>query len=246
MVWVYIVIILLSITFSIIYKVKNIRAIRVFGFELLQLLFCLLILIFIIGEFVVPMPQYHIKKGRSLNEVLEEETLKAGIEFDEGSLKILDSHGMHFNHLFLYSYEIGGREEVRFYHFKKNILGNMKPRSPLDDIHIITDRKHLDDHYRSYIEDGLFAGYLVTVGYGEDTSEPINYGLNQYRISRTPQEGYFMWVEMANEPWKSNLVKFALYAFISYIIFKLKKDKTEPIKFYRKRRKRDKWYTILK
>jgi len=31
----------------------------------------------------------------TLNEILEKEVLKSGIEFNEGSFKILDSHDMH-------------------------------------------------------------------------------------------------------------------------------------------------------
>ncbi|NLY43211.1 MAG: hypothetical protein GX066_04425 [Clostridiaceae bacterium] len=209
-----------------------------------------LIVIFIIGEVFLPMPQYYIKhegsKKLNLNEVLEEETLRAGIEFDEGSFKILDSYGMHFNHLFLCSYEIDGKEEACFFHFEKNIFGNMKPRYPLKEINIITGRNNQDDYYRSYVEDGIFAEYLVTVGLGVDSSTSINFESNKYRISKTPQEGYFMWVEMIREPWKSYLVMLILYAGIIFIISRYQNNKIEPVKFYSKWKKGDKIFTCTK
>lgn len=232
---------------SIIYISRDIKAIRVFGFELIQLLFFLLITILIIGELIVPIPQYYAKnkfgEELNLNQVLEEDTLRAGIEFDEGSFRVLDSRGMHFNHLFLCSYEIDGVEEVRYYHYKKNIFGHMKLKDPLDNINIITNIKNSDDYYREYVSDSSFGGYLVTVGYG-DESEPINYGLNKYVISKTPQKSYFMWVELARQPWKTDLVKLMFYFFITYTISKFNKNKRERVKFYSKWRKRDKWYTV--
>lgn len=247
MVWVYLVMSLIMFIVPIIYRAKDLKAIRVFGFELIQSLFILLILILIIGEIIIPLPQYYVKvkKGKEiyLNQVLEEDTLKAGIEFDEGSFKVLDSRGMHFSHLFLCSYEIDKIEEVRYYHYEKNIFGHMKLKDPLDEIDIITNRRNSDDHYRAYVRDGIFAEYMVTAGYGEE-SEPINYGLNKYVISITPQKSYFMWVELVRQPWKSDLVRYALSFLIIYIISKFQRNKREPIKFYHKWRKRDKWYNV--
>ena len=77
----------------------------------------------------------------SVNEVLEEETFKAEIRFDKGSFKVIESCGMHFNHLFLCSYEIDGKEEVRFYHFEKNIFGNMKLKYPSSEADLITTKE---------------------------------------------------------------------------------------------------------
>ncbi|MDR7870748.1 MAG: hypothetical protein RIN55_07825 [Tissierellaceae bacterium] len=244
---VYLFLLLIMFFVLIIYRSKDIKAVRVFGFELTQLLVCIFFTIVIIGEFIVPIPQYHIKnklgEERNLNEVLEEETLRAGIEFDEGSFKVLDSRGMNFNHLFLCSYEIDGEQEVRYYHFEKNIFGHMKLKDPLGDIDIITNRNNSDDHYRAYVRDGIFGEYMITVGYG-DESEPINYGLNDYIISKTPPKGYFVWVELAQQPWKSNLIEFIILFLIINIISKFQKNKREPVKFYNKWRKWDKWYTI--
>ena len=134
-IWIYALILLLVLFIGIFYKVRDIKVIRVFGLELMSLMLCSLFVIMIIGEIFLPIPQYYIKhegnKEINLNEVLMEETISAGIEFTEGTFKILDSYAMHFNHLFLCSYEIDGKEEVRFFFFLKNIFGNMKPKYPL-------------------------------------------------------------------------------------------------------------------
>lgn len=217
--------------------------IRVFGFEVIGLLVYLLVLIFIIGEFIIPMPQYYIKhreaKEVTLNEIIEKEVLNSGIKFDDRSFKILDSHGMHFNHLFLCSYEIDGIEEVRFLHFEKNIFGNMKPKYPLNGDNKIPAKSSRDDFYHAYVKDGIFAGYLVVAGFDAPSSELI-FGLSKYRIEAIHQKGYFMWVEMAKEPWKSELIKFFLYGALVYIISRWQNDKIQPIKFYIKWKKGDK------
>jgi len=250
LVWIYISVLLLIFIFAVYCRIRDIKVIRVFGFELISLLICSLLVLFIICEVFIPMPQYYIKhggnKGLNLNEVLEEETLRAGIEFDKGSFKILDSYGMDFNHLVFCSYEIDGKEEVRFFHFEKNIFGNMKPKYPLKEIKIITSRNNQDDYYNSYIKDGIFAEYLVTVGFGADSSESKDFGLNKYTISKTPQKGYFMWVEMVREPWKSGLVKLILYAGVVFLVSRYQNKRIEPVRFYSKWKIGDKIFTCIK
>ena len=232
MLWIYGLIVLLIIVVLLYYRYKDIELVRVFGFDLIKLLFLSLLLILLLGEEVLPMPGYYIKarKETSLNQILEEETLKAGIEFEGESFKILDSYGMHFNHLFLASYELEGEEEVRFYHFKKNILGNMKPESFIEDYHIIKKSSEEDNYFNSYVPDGLFGGYLVTAGYGDEDSEPRSYGLGKYRITKTPEEGYFLWVEMAVD----NLLKILILSliFILVLIYERKNKRTRS--FYKK------------
>lgn len=246
MVWIYIAVLLLIVVLGILYRVKDLKVIRVFGFEIIRFLLCFLIVLVIIGEIILPMPDYYIKgKEINLNKVLEEETLRAGVQFDDGSFIVLESHGMHFNHLFLSSYEIAGEEEVRFYHYEKNLFGNMKLKYPLSEINLITDNSNQDDYYSAYVGDGIFRGYLVTVGLGEESSEPRNYGLGKYRITKTPQEGYFMWVEMTREPWKIDIGEFTLFGLAILISAALGK-KREPVKFHEKWRKRDKIFTYEK
>lgn len=233
---------LLVFLVGIFYWVKDIKVIRVFGIELMSLMLWSLFVIMIIGEVFLPIPQYYIKhdgnREINLNEVLMEETLRAGIEFTEGSFKILDSYGMHFNHLFLCSYEIDGKEEVRFIHLEKNIFGNMKPKYALKGkFNVITGRDNRDAYYGSYVSDGIFAEYLVTVGYGDDSSNPINFELDNYTISKNPQKSYFMWVDMAGEPWKLYLVRFGLSMGFIFIVERFKNKKKEPIKIYSKWRK---------
>ena len=246
---IYTSILLLIIVLGILHRVKDIKVIRVCGLEIIRLLLLSLVVLVIIGEAILPMPEYYIKrKGKelNLNEVLEEETLKAEIRFDKGSFKVIESYGMHFNHLFLCSYEIDGKEEVRFYHFEKNIFGNMKLKNPLSEANLITAKSNRVDYYNSYVADGIFAGYLVTVGLGNESSEPINYVLNKYGIAETPQEGYFMWVDMASQPWKPDWVKLVLYAGINYILLKYLKKEKEPLKFYSKWEKGDKIFICTK
>ncbi|MGN9163794.1 hypothetical protein ACTNDY_00720 [Tissierellaceae bacterium HCP3S3_D8] len=259
MVWIYISILLLILIFSIIYRLRDIKAIRVFGLELIGLLFSMFFLMAIVGEIFLPMPQYYIKHGRNkviegrdtveeitLNEILEEEILKSGIEFDDKSLKILDSHGMHFNHLFLCSYKIEGEEEVRIFHFKKNIFGNMKPKYPLNQAYIISKENNGYDFYHSYVKDGIFAGYLVTAGFGSSSSKLINYKLNKYVMEKIEPDGYFMWIEMVKEPWKSMLVKWILYAALIFIVNRFQNEKREPVRFYSRWRRGDRIFYCIK
>ncbi|NMB06956.1 MAG: hypothetical protein GX981_01045 [Tissierellia bacterium] len=211
----------------------------------------MLVLIFIIGEVFLPMPQYYIKHGAkvtnelgiknelTLNEILEQETLNAGIEFDDGSFKILDSHGMHFNHLFLCSYEINQKEEVRIFHLEKNIFGNMKPKYPFNGNNIISDKNIGGNFYNSYVKDGIFADYGVIAGFA-DSSSGISHILNKYIIDQIHPIGYFMWVEMMREPWKEAIVIWVLYLGLFLIIFKFRNKKEEPLKFYSKWEKGDK------
>lgn len=259
MAWIYIAILLLILVLLIIYKLKDIKIIRIFGFELIGLLFLMLFLIVIVGEIFLPMPQYYIKHGRNkviedlgtvekitLNEILKEEILKSGIEFDDKSLKILDSHGMHFNHLFLCSYKIDGEEEVRIFHFKKNIFGNMKPKYPLNQAYIISKENNGDDFYHSYVKDGIFAGYLVTAGFESSSLKLINYKLNEYVMEKIEPNGYFMWIEMVKEPWKSILVKLILYAALIFIVNGFQNEKREPVRFYSRWRRGDRIFYCIK
>lgn len=251
MVWIYIFIPLLILIFHVFCKVKDIKSIRVFGLELRILLFFLLVLLLIIGEVFLPMPQYYIKhklsrnlnginRGLTLNEIVEVEVLNSGIEFDDDSFRVLDSYGMHFNHLFLVSYEIDEKEEVRLLHFEKNIFGNMKPKYALDDgNNIISEKDNGDDSYNTYFEDGIFAGYLVAAGFGNDQSQEITIRLDKYRIARTPPKGYFMWIDMVKEPWKSLLVKILIYTTITFTVSRFQNNKIEPIKFYNQWEKGD-------
>ena len=259
LIWIYISILLLILISQIFYRVKDIKVIRVFGFELIGLLFYLLVLILIIGEVFLPMPKYYIKHGRgefvgdsniireiTLNEILQEEILKSGIEFDDGSFRILDSHGMHFNHLFLCSYEIDGEEEARIFHLEKNIFGNMKPKRPLNESYIIPKSNNWDDFYHSYFEDGIFAGYRVVAGFGSPPSTVVNYTLNKYTMERIHPRGYFMWIEMVREPWKSISIKIILYTIFLTIINRFQNKKRESIKFYSKWRKGNRIFSISK
>ena len=243
MVWIYGAVLLFIIVLGIIYSAKDLKFIRVFGFEIIRFSFCFLVALVIIGEIIIPIPDYNVKgKEINLNEVLEEETLGAGIQFDDGSFKVLESYGMNFNHLFLSSYEIDGEEEVRFYHYEKNLFGNMKLKYPLSDINIITDTSNRDDYYRAYIGDGIFSGYLLTVGLGDESSEPENYGLGKYRITRTPQEGYFMWVQMTTQPWKIDIGELGLFS-VAILISAIFSKKREKVAFCEKWRKRDGVFT---
>lgn len=60
MFWIYILILLLIPIFQLFYKVKDIKIIRVFGFELRMLLLLLLALPLIIVKIFLPIPQYYI------------------------------------------------------------------------------------------------------------------------------------------------------------------------------------------
>lgn len=252
MVYVYITMILLMVAVVIIYKALKIKVIRVFGFELICILIVIFFVTLIMGEIVLPMPQYYIKHNSnaysygdngkySLNRILEEETLKSGIKFDQGSFKIIDSHGMNFVHLFLCSYQSNGKEVVRIFEFEKNIFGNMKPKYPLSkSYNIISKSANSDDYYQDYVRDGLFGGYLLTAGYAPGNTEAESYGLHTFTIDIHHPSNYFLWMELVDQPWKTFLAKFATISILSSIYYNRYKQKREPVKFYSRWRAGDK------
>lgn len=250
---IYLIILLFILVLSIIYKINDIKSIKIFGFELSFILLSTLLLTFLLGEFILPIPQYYIKhqpsdtsmtkEENSLNNILEEEALKSGIDFDSGSFEINDSYGTHFNHLFLCSYEINGLEEVRLFHFEKNIFGNMKPKHSLNDAFIIT--KEDNDFYQTYMEDSILGGYLVTAGFASESTILKNYQLNQFRMGQLHPTSYFLWVELVREPWKSELVKFMLL-FLLLLFINRNRDYRKPIKFYCKWRKGDRIFQCIR
>lgn len=227
--------------------------IRVFGCELFRLLIIVIFLSMMIFAIILPMPQYYIKhqdymgaydyepgSRPSLNRILEEEAQKSGIRYDKGSFEILDSHGMSFNHLFLCSYRINGTQEVRIFHFEKNIFGNMKPKYPLSQSYIIPKSADEDDFYRAYVEDGIFGGYLLTAGYASETTVLKNYKLNHFRVDQVHPSNYFMWIELVHEPWKTELVKFILTFLFILVLGTFLNRYRKPVKFYSGWRKGDK------
>ena len=232
---------------SIFYKIKDIKAIRVFGYELIRLLFYSLVLMFLITEILLPMGQYNIKPSSGvLNQIIGEKMINSGIEFDSGSFKIIDSHGMNFNHLFLCIYEIEGEEEARIIHFKKNIFGNMKPKDDFNDYYVISKSTDRDNFHYSYIEDGIFGGYSIVAGFGDSSSEPVKTVLNKNEVVKTQPNGYFMWVELANQPWKSSSIK-AILIFIAILIeSKYGNRPLETVKFRSKWRKGDRIFRYIK
>lgn len=257
--WIYLLILLSIILLPIIYKLKEIKVIRVLGCELFTILLFALVFTLIIGEVILPMPQYYIKhqgymstddsdKSKfSLNKILEEEALKSGIEFDAGSFKIIDSHGMHFNHLFLCSYEKDGKQEVRVFHLRKSIFGNMRPKYPFNETYIIPKDSDDDAFYRTYVEDGIFGGYLVTAGFASENTVLENYQLNNFRMEKIhPSTNYFMWVELVREPWRSELIKIMLLTTFILASGKIVNRNPEPIKFYSKWRMGDKIFQCIK
>jgi hypothetical protein len=257
--WIYLLIFISLILLLLIYNFGKVKVIRVFGCELLGILLCILALTLLIGEILVPMPQYYIKHQGymsmdtsdrnkfSLNKILEKEALKSGIQFDPGSFRILDSHGMHFNHLFLCSYQVDGKEEVRVVQFEKNIFGNMRPKCPFNEAYIIPRDGNNDTFYRVYVRDGIFGGYLVTAGFASEDTVLENYQLNNFRMEKIhPSPNYFMWVELVSEPWKFELIKVILLAIFIFISGKIVNQNREPIKFYSKWRIGDKIFQCIK
>ena len=256
MLWIYILYLLFLAFYMV--KILGLRTMRVFGIELFGFLLIVLILTLITIEIVLVMPQYYIKHQAfsdnfeprskfSLNRILEHEVKKAGIDFDDGSFEILDSHGMSFNHLFLCSYRINGKEEVRILPFEKNIFGDMKPKYPLSETYnMIPQSNNRDDYYYDYVEDGILGGYLVTAGYASENTVVENYQLNHFYIDQIHPSNYFLWVELVKEPWKSELAKFALILLGGYLVSYLNSKNRVPIKFYSRWRKGDKIFQVVK
>lgn len=248
-------ILLFIIVLQIVYRVKIIF-IRVFGFELSTVLIYIFILIYLIGEFILPMPQYYIKHQDnkeivrdlrfSLNKILEEEVLKSEINFDAGSFKIINSQGMNFNHLFLCSYQINGKEEVRVFIFEKNILGNMKPKYPFGGTNIISKDNDDNDFYKTYVNDGILGEYMIIAGFASEEMVLEDYRLNNFIIEEVHPFNYFMWVELVSEPWKLQFVWLIKVVISGFILGKICNKNLKPIKFYYKWKKGDAIFKCIK
>lgn len=254
MLWIYILF-LMFLAFSIL-RIIGLRTIRIFGLELFRFLLIVFLLTLITAEIILPIPQYYIKHQAfsdnfepsskfSLNRILEHEVKDAYIQHDEGSFKILDSHGMSFNHLFLCSYRTGGKEKVRIFHFEKNIFGDMKPKYPLSESYVIPESDNRDGYYNDYVEDGILGGYLVTAGYAAQNTVVENYQLNHFRMDQIHPSNYFLWVELVKEPWKSGLTRFAMMLFAVFLVSYLNYKNRVPAKFYCRWRKGDKIFQTI-
>lgn len=255
--WFCLIFIILLSVFSILFLTMEIQAVRVFGFELLRSLLLCFFIIIVTVEIILPIPQYDIKHQPffassepdskfSLNRILENEAEESGIRFDPGSFKILDSQGMNFHHLFLCEYQINGKEEVRVFEFQKNFFGNMKPAYPLSEAYIIPKFGNSDDFYHDYIEDGIFGGYLVTAGYASENTALERHELNRFHMDQLHPSGYFMWIELVDEPWKSELWKFAFFLIAILLGNRFRRKNRLPQKFYTQWRAGDKIFQVIK
>ena len=224
-------ILLLTIPFV---KKYRIRTVRLLGCSILGLWFCAFALTILLGEFILPAPQYYINSrdsryGGNLNEILEREARNSGIAYEEGSFRILESGSMHLNHLFLCSYRVAGRDELRIFRFEKNIFGNMKPAESFAET--IPQNGNPDHFYRDIVEDGFFGTYLVTAGYAPEGTVWNGSVVNGFRIDAIHLQGYFLVVELANEKWKLDVLQFAIL-FLIALIPRIFNKKYEPEKFY--------------
>jgi len=237
----------------------NKEHVRVFGCSLLHILLCLLVLALLLGQIILPMPSYYIKHQDntrtdassmnakfSLNKILEEEAEKSGIEFDKGSFKVIDSYDMNFNKLFLYSYQIEGKEQARIFQFEKNIFGNMRPKYSFKDAYITPEDGKNDSPYHVFVKDGIFGEYIIIAGYATEMTALENYELSDFIVDALHPSNYFMVVELIRQPWKSQLVEIILLTILGSIIGMFRKKARRPIKFYCKWQKGDKIIQYIK
>ncbi|HWR23135.1 MAG TPA: hypothetical protein VN366_06590 [Feifaniaceae bacterium] len=233
-IWVYLawlVILLLTIPF---YKKYRVRTMRLLGCSVIGLWVCVFSLAVLLGEFVLPAPQYYIsardaRYGGSLNEILEREARNSGIAYEEGSFRILESGSMHLNHLFLCSYRVAGRDELRIFRLEKNIFGNMKPAEPFAET--VPQDGNPDHFYRDIVEDGFFGTYLVTAGYAPEGTVWNGRVADAFYFDAIHLQGHFLVMELANEKWKLDVLQFAIL-FLIALIPRVFNKKYEPERFY--------------
>lgn len=154
------VIILFSI--SIIFKVKNIKDIKIFKISIVTLIGVTYLLGIFVDLFILPLPTYYIKAKEEfqIERIIEKEMLQSEIEFDMGTVSIINCFLGKYNQLYLCRYENGGAEEIRMFDFKQNILGNLRPAHDFGESKVIlrgeTDTRH---NFRS-IQEGFGTYYI--------------------------------------------------------------------------------------
>ena len=226
----------------------RIRSIRLLGCDVTGLWLCLFFLAVLLVEFILPAPQYYInardpRYGSNLNKILEQEALNAGIDYEEGSFRILESRSLHLQHLFLCSYRVDGSDEARIFHLEKNIFGNMKPAEPFLNAQPIPQDGDPEHFYRSFVNDGFFGTYLVTAGYAPADTVWDGRVVNGFYIEAIHLQGHFLIVELIEESWKKSAVRLLLY-FLILLIGRIFHKKYKAEKFYTGWKKGDKLFQI--
>mgnify|MGYP000869494183 CR=1 FL=1 len=156
------------------------------------------------------------------------EMSKYGINYDIGSLRIINSFIGKYYQVYLCKYKNDGIEEVRLFDFRQNIFGHLKPA------HDFSKSRIIDKDYRTFrlVNDG-FASYYVTYGHAEGESIYEDLGVGKFKIGNLNPEGYFILVERYN-PRKTGYWFIKTLIFGAIIAYRIKED-----------RKRE-YYTVTK
>lgn len=226
--------VILLIIVGLIYKRKKIKAIKLFNIDIIYLTligFC--VHIFIIN-FILPIPSYYIKAKDEfiIEEIIENEMIDSGIEFDRRSLRIINSFLGKSNQLYLCRYENDGIEEARMFDFKQNFLGDLKPARDfsLSTIILREDNEDPDRRNSGYrlIREGVVT-YSISYGY---SAEPTFKGarISDFRINSLNPEGYYLTVERINNT--NQLIAFIIYSSVLLLIAILAHRKEKKKEFY--------------
>lgn len=218
------ILIVIIVIIGFIFKKKKIKDIKI-----LKISFSIIFIILYVGsilliEFIIPIPSYYIKAKNEtyIENIIEKEMTKSNIEYDSGTLKVVNQFFGKYNQLYFGQYENEGIEEARMFDFKVNIFGNLKPSHDFSESEIISKTKEDDTMNFRRFREGL-AAFSISYGYANNPEEFKNYGVNKYNSVDLNPESYYFIVERFDGFEFLYLIVYSL-VLLSIIYIKSKKE----------------------
>lgn len=208
-------------------KIKDIKFHKISIFYILIILYILVTLIDL--AIIIPFPNYYIKSKdhRYIETIIEDEMTKSNIEYDQGSLIVVNRFIGKYNQLYLSTYEVDGEERARMFDFDVSIFGNLKPSYDFIESNVIL-KDELDDgiNYR-IVRDGI-PSFYISYGYSNNPEE-INYSVGKFVVQEIKPEGYYIIVtrDDAWSPFGFELIFFGILLTVMHIKEKKKLTYTE-------------------
>lgn len=225
------IIIVSMLILGFIFRKKKIKDVKIFNVSIVSVFIFIYLTIIIIVEFILPIPTYYInpKEELYIETIIENEMTRSNIEFDKGSLEIVNNFHGKYNQLYFSKYEVNGLEEARMFDFKQNIFGNLKPSHDFSESKIILKSgKDNDLNFRG-IGDGL-ASFFISYGYNNSGERFEGYVVNKHNIMDLNPESYYLIVERVD----GHGLLFLLLYIILFVIIIYKRIKEEnKLKTYR-------------
>ena len=228
---IYYIVIAALIIIGLILKKKMIKDIKFFNFSFITVFIVIYITMIIIKEFIIPIPTYYIKAKDELfiETIIKNEMRRSNIEYDPGTIEVVNQFIGKYNQLYLSKYEVNGVEEARMFDFKQNIFGNLKPSNDFSKSKVILKSVKDDGFNFRRIGDG-FARFFIYYGYANNSEVFNSYWVNKYnKVSLNP-ESYYMIIERTDGFY---LLYLLIYSIIFLIIINRKTKEENKKETYR-------------